>query len=46
MAKQNKADKVYKALKEEGYSKEKSAKIAQAKTGQPLKGCHAKKGKR
>ena len=33
----SKVHKVYEALREKGYSKEKSAKIAQAKTGEALK---------
>lgn len=37
MPKGSKVDKVYQALKEKGYGKAKSARIAQAKTGRSLK---------
>ena len=47
MPKNSKVHKVYQALLEEGYSKEKAAKIAQSRTGQSLKtGKPPKKRKR
>ena len=46
MARENKADKVYKAVRRGGEDKATAAKIAQAKTGQPLKSCSSKKGKK
>ena len=46
MPKGSKVDKVYEALKEKGMSKERAAKIAQAKTGKSLAtGKAPKKGK-
>jgi hypothetical protein len=36
MPKGSKVDKVYRALKREGYSKESAARIAQSQTGQAL----------
>jgi len=47
MPKGSKVEKVYRALKREGASKEKAAKIAQSQTGQSLKtGRAPKKGKK
>ena len=37
MPEDSKVHKIYEALKKKGYSKEKSAKIAQAQTGESLK---------
>lgn len=45
MPKGSKVEKVYEALKREGYSKEKSARIAQSKTGQALATGKPPKGK-
>lgn len=46
MPNNTKVHKMYEALKEKGYSKEKSARIAQAKTGKSLKTGRKPKRKR